>query len=329
MSKVKYLVNRIVNMDFSKMEEKIDSIHEKTSKSKIGIFLDMVWCGLKYQAGYMDYDLFEMYNLNSKQRATILTRGKNNEFIRKLNDKASIHKFKNKDEFNRIFKKYLKRDFLDLNTANYEEFESFIQEQKEFFAKPPAGTCGKGIQKIITSEWENKEDLYLHLKQNGTTVLEEVVVQHDKLNELHPTSVNTLRIVSILKDDGTVDIVTAYLRIGNGKHVDNFNSGGMVVPVNTESGIIEYPALDKVGSLYEIHPMTNTRIMGFKIPLWNQAKDLVKSLGTVVPEVRLIGWDIAITNKGPVVIEANDFPGHDIYQLPPHRTDGIRSIAGI
>ena len=185
------------------------------------------------------------------------------------------------------------------------------------------GACGKGIQKIKPKEWNDKQELYNHLKKNGTTVLEEAVIQHDKLNELHPTSVNTCRIVSILKDDGNVDIVTAYLRIGNGMHVDNFNSGGMVVPINVETGIIEYPALDKVGSLYEIHPMTNTRIVGFKIPLWNQAKDLVKNLGKVVPEVRLVGWDIAITNKGPVVIEANDFPGHDIYQLPPHRTDGI------
>lgn len=138
MSKAKYLMKRIVNLDFSKMEEKIDSIHEKTSKSKLNIFLDMVWCGLKYQAGYMDYDLFEMYNLNSKQRATILTRGKNNEFIRKLNDKGHIHKLKNKDEFNRIFKRYLKREFIDLNTASYKDFEAFVQNQEEFFAKPPA-----------------------------------------------------------------------------------------------------------------------------------------------------------------------------------------------
>ena len=57
--------------------------------------------------------------------------------------------------------------------------------------------------------------------------------------------------------------------------------------------------------------------------MWEDVIKIVKKAGKVIPEVRLVGWDIGISDKGPVIVEANDFPGHDIYQLPPHRTNGI------
>ena len=62
----------------------------------------MIICGFKYEAGYMDYMLFEMYNLNSKQRKTIMTRGKNNKLIKKYNDFKYKDYFLMKDKFDNI-----------------------------------------------------------------------------------------------------------------------------------------------------------------------------------------------------------------------------------
>ena len=84
MSKVKYLVGRIKNMNFKKMFDTIDDIHNRTDKSKIFLFFDMIICAIKYQSGYVDYLLFEMWNLNSKERKTVLTRGKNNIFYQQV-----------------------------------------------------------------------------------------------------------------------------------------------------------------------------------------------------------------------------------------------------
>lgn len=113
------------------------------------------------------------------------------------------------------------------------------------------------------------------------------------------------------------------LRIGNGKYVDNFNNGGMVVPIEEDRGEIIYPALDKSGHLYDVHPLTGVPIKGFKIPLWDEVIALVERAGQVVPQVGVVGWDVCVTDNGPLLIEGNDYPGHDIYQLPPHRTNGI------
>ena len=59
-------------MNYKKMFERIDIVKQKCDKSKFGIFLDMVWCGFRYGAGYVDYDVIGFYKLNTKQRKTML-----------------------------------------------------------------------------------------------------------------------------------------------------------------------------------------------------------------------------------------------------------------
>ncbi len=321
MKKLKYLVGRIFNLNFKQMKEKIKDINKKTNKSKIYILFDMIICGIKYQAGYMDYWLFEMYDLNNKQRKTILTRGKNNYLINKYNNKDYIHIFENKDEFLDKFKDFVKRDFLILTDKNYKDFEKFIKKHNEFIAKPKNGSCGKGIEKIKINK--DFEKIYEYLLSKNLIVLEEIITQADFINKLNKYSINTIRIVTI-NDNNNPNVVASYFRIGNNKKfVDNFNSGGMVVPIEIETGKIIYPALDKQGNLYEIHPLSKTKIKGFEILNWDDVITLAKKLALVVPEVGMVGWDIAVTDKGLDVVEGNDFPGHDIYQLPPHRTNGI------
>ena len=321
MYKVKYLIGRIKNMNFKKLFDTINEIHNKTNKSKIIIFIDMIVCAIKYQSGYVDYLLFEMWNLNNKERQTVLTRGKNNIFVKYYNDKNYNHIFLNKNEFNEKFKKYLNRDYIILND-NKKEFNKFIKNKKIIFCKPINGTHGDNMEKIVIKDF--KGDLYNYLIKKNLKLIEEVVIQCKKMNDLYPHSINTVRIITVNRYDGKVKVVAAYQRIGNnGRIVDNYNGGGMVVPINEQTGIIEYPAVDKLKNIYYKHPITNTDIVGFKIPMYKEVVNLAKKAAKVVKEIRYVGWDIAITDKGPVIIEGNEYPGHDIYQLPPHRTNNI------
>ena len=321
MKKLKYLISRIFTLNFRNFWSTINKVQQKTKKNRCFIFFDMIWCGYRYLAGYMDYYIFEMHDLNRKQRKTVLTRGKNDKYIKKLNNPEYWHLVHNKNEFNQKFNDFLGRDWLFLTSDNYEDFLTFVKDKKVIIAKPQAGTCGKGIEKINIQDY-GKKDLFNYLLDNKLLVLEEVVQQHFKIEKLHPHSVNTIRIITMLYKNKP-NIVAAYMRIGNGRIVDNFNSGGMVVPVNVKTGTIEFPALDKAGILYKKHPLTNVSIIGFKIPKWDLTLKLVKTTAKEIPQLGLMGWDIAITNKKPLLIEANQYPGHDIYQLPPHRKNGI------
>lgn len=308
-------------MNLGGMFSTVGKVHKDCGKSSVGIFFDMVWCGLKYQAGYSDYALFEMYNMTPQQRSTVLTRGINNSLIKRFNTPAYTEEINNKLKFAHNFSDFLGRDFLDMTKASEQEIDAFISRHPVFVGKTADGMCGKGVEKIDTSRYTPKE-LKKYLSERKMELLEECIVQHDEMLRLHPYSVNTCRVITLHKN-GKTEVAAAYLRIGNGKFVDNFNSGGMVVPIEEATGEIIYPALDKAGNLYDLHPCTQVEIKGFRIPMWDSVLDFVKRAALVVPQVGMVGWDVAVCPTGPVFVEGNNFPGHDIYGLPPHRTDNI------
>lgn len=157
------------------------------------------------------------------------------------------------------------------------------------------------------------------MKEN-LLLVEEVIEQIPELNKLNATSVNTIRVITLGPES---KIILAYLRIGNNKIVDNFCGGGMVAPINIETHKIDYPATDKVGNVFYKHPTTQTDIVGFEVPYFDEIKELIAEVSKIVPQVSYVGWDVALSTKGPCLVEGNDFPGHVLYQLPPHRTDGI------
>ena len=224
MGNIKYILKRLKTMDKKAMFEKINSIHEKTGKSKLYLLYDMQRCARKYGAGYMDYDLFEMYNLTPEQRDTYITRGRNNEIVSKYNDKAYFHIFENKNEFNELFKDYIKRDWIMVKDTPKEDVMAFIKKHHEFMAKPVDGGCGHGIEKMNTNDYPSLDEVYNRLVEgNNNFELEEVIKQHPDVSKIYPDAINTVRVVTILKN-GVPHVICAYFRIGNGKFVDNFNS---------------------------------------------------------------------------------------------------------
>ena len=342
MGNIVYILKRLKTMDTKAMKEKINSIHEKTKMSKFAIFMDMQKCARRYGAGYMDYDLYEMYNLTDEQRNTYLTRGRNNELVTKYCDKSKLHYFMNKDEFNKTFNKYIKRDWIKVNGEQKEKVLEFLNKHNTFMAKPIDGGCGKGIEKINTSSYNSLEELYSYLtKEENNFELEEVIEQHPDVAKIYPNAINTVRIVTIVttKDGKSLltipeeerknvelepHVICSYFRIGNGgKCVDNFNSGGMVAPVDENTGTVLQVAIDKQKNVYEKHPQTGEIIKGFKFPFWNEAINLCKEASKEIPEMGYVGWDVAFTPNGPLFVEGNEFPGHDIYQLPAHTPNKI------
>lgn len=137
----------------------------------------------------------------------------------------------------------------------------------------------------------------------------------------HPESVNTVRITTILYKD-RVEIIHPFFRTGRGNSVvDNGGSGGIINAVDVETGIIIGSA-DEMGIHYETHPESDLPLLGFKMPRWEEAKKLAVELAHVMPDNHYCGWDLALTDNGWVLQEANDRGEFVGFQLPT--TKGFR-----
>ncbi|MCM1289024.1 MAG: hypothetical protein NC240_12025 [Clostridium sp.] len=316
MRKIKYLIERILKMDYKGLFRTIKKVHKKSGKNSIFLFFDVIYCGFKYQAGYTDYEMFNMYELNRNERRKILTRGRNDEYVEKLNDKEARKIFSDKPRFNERFKEYVNRGWFVVNGENEKEFEEFLKGKDKVIIKPIDLSCGKGIE-IIRLENKKPKELYDFLVETNRPLVEEVLEQNEEMSALYPHSVNTLRIVTVVSEKGTASVVGMYVRIGTGGNaVDNFHHGGISAPVNRKTGIIEHKARNKENIYFDKHPDTGTPIVGFQIPHWHEVLEFARKMAKEVEKVRYVGWDICITKNGLAVVEANEYPTNDLCQLP-------------
>lgn len=180
----------------------------------------------------------------------------------------------------------------------------------EVFIKPIHGSGGGNHHRIKLSDLVDNSDFFQTLSKTNF-VFQKCIVQHPSLAKVFSGSVNTVRLVSYY-DQGEVKFIGGYFRFGSGKScVDNGCAGGGSVGFNLETGELNKIALqllDSGGKVFTEHPETKFVFGGFKIPLYEEVKQLVRDTIDILP-AKLAGWDIAITEDGPVLIEGN----HDFH----------------
>ena len=324
MSKLSFFFKRLVRMDWKAMWQTTGLLRERSGKSRMWLLCDMLYCALKYNAGYVDYKIAEFYRLNDAQRKTQITRGLSNTIVRRMNDKAYWYLFDDKATFNELFKEEVGRGWMKISAQTaLDEFKAFLDQYPDLIAKPLEGSSGVGIERFTGEHWQGREaDFLRELLDKQIGIIEERVIQHPRMAQMCPTSVNTIRIATLLGDKKQ-GIVYAFLRIGNGNVMDNVDQGGMAARVDLASGKLLTVGADKKGNTYTHHPMTGTPIIGFEVPFFEEAKAMCLKAAQKVPQMRFVAWDVAITEKGPVFIEGNSFPSHAVPQFAAHYPDGI------
>lgn len=228
----------------------------------------------------------------------------NPDYVFKLYDKIEIY---------RIFGHYLKRDWIYVKDCTIDGFESFCHKHKIVMIKPRRSSCGKGIRKVVINNELDIKKWYIEL-YNEDVIVEEYLTQHPAMSAIHPESVNTIRVTTVLTNSG-VEIMNAAFRMGNrGEAIDNHASGGIVASIDLGTGIVVTSGVDKFSNRYIKHPITHKMILGFQIPYWDEVKRLAKEVSLCVPQVRYVGWDIAVLEEGVAIIEGNYRGMFDVQQ---------------
>lgn len=230
---------------------------------------------------------------------------------------------------------YLKRKIImDTSTMSKNDFMEFCKGLDSFFYKPEDGDSGVGIKKFYLKE-HNIDDLYESIKNQKPGLLEETILQHRDMIALNPETVSTIRFM-VFKGCSGAKILFASIRtsIKKGSIVDNAGAGGCFANIDIEKGEIwknAYsecvafknfskelaPLIDKDGIAK--HPLTGVKFVGFKIPFFKESVNMVLDVANNVNfyNRRLLGFDIAITENGPLIVEVNaNRPGIcELYQI--------------
>ena len=188
----------------------------------------------------------------------------------------------------------------------------YKSNNRKLIIKPVYGYGGKGIyvalreNKQIFVHGRDKVYLIEDFSLNSRSVIQEFAIQHESLEKVFPTSVNSFRVMTLLTMKNEVLVIAAYVRFGRGKAVvDNRSAGGIAVGVNIDEGTLMTIGYDYSGKCYSKHPESKITFSDFRIPYWSEVIELSKKIQYIFPYIKMLGSDIAVTPTGPIILEIN------------------------
>lgn len=307
-----WLLKKFKTINKDRMNKHLDVLMKTSGKSKGYIMFDMFKNFLTRGSGYTDYFRGNYINISKEEKDTFVTQKSFRQIVHYLNDPRYTEILGNKLIFNKYYKEYLKRDYINLMKASEDEFVKFLKDKKIVFAKKVNGEGGQGISKIVVKDIKPKE-LYKELKEKKQFLVEEAIEQCKEINEMNPNVVASFRVITLYKD-GEVYLLNNALRINQDKSNVIGCTNDLYFSLG-EDGKISSNVIDDYGTVYDRHPLTGKKFKDVVIPGVKEAFEMCKEAALDLPQVRYIGWDIAFSKNGPVMVEGNEYPAFGLVQF--------------
>jgi hypothetical protein len=240
------------------------------------------------------------------------------EYQKLMNPPASRVILDDKREFYKHYKEYFVHrvfSFKELE-KNINDVDVLFESNKLVF-KVSDGKCGRSV-KIIDASEIGKYELFPFMRKHGFDMVETFIQQHEDMNILSPSAVNTVRIFTQINEKNEVEILGCRQRISINCHIDNMAAGNIAASIDDITGVINGPGYYSDITLKPeyTHPVSGLSILGFQVPFWKECIELAKGAALKHTQNRSIGWDIVVTKNGPGLIEGN----HDwcklVWQMP-------------
>jgi hypothetical protein len=163
-------------------------------------------------------------------------------------------------------------------------------------------------------------DVLAAQSREGGVLLQACVDNDPAVAHLSSGALCTARIITIRPPEGEPELVCAVYRMAaGGQSTDNFSIAGIAASVDLRTGrlgaaVRSDPRL--VVAPVAAHPDTGAIIEGTRLPWWPEAKALALDAHAKLSAMACVGWDVALTASGPLLIEANWAPGARLAQAP-------------
>lgn len=287
---------------------------------------DMLFCHFAYGFTANEYFVFRIEKKTMEERDNYVSNRVRQIFRCRMNNLLQADIFNDKVKTYEYFKPFYNREAVSVSKpGDYKAFCKFAERHPVFVKKEVYLSQGRGVELIdITNCGKSERELFNELIKRGKHILEEKIEQTSELSAFNASSVNTVRAITFNTRHGIV-VPYCTLRTGRPGHfVDNGGAGGVQAGIDFDTGRIVTDGFDELGGKFTAHPASNTVFKGYAFPDWDQLKDLVTTAANMVPLVKFIGWDLAHTKKGWVIVEGNE----SAYVIAKQMIDdrGIRDV---
>jgi hypothetical protein len=320
MRRIIYFFYYLSQLEKKKYKKFLDYLAEKEGLFRFRVNLDVLQSVFKYNISLLEYFQFRFFELNEKQRESFAGTGYMYEYQLLMNPKKERPTLEDKRLFLSYFKKFVFHKHASIEKLKEDKelvLEFLGSSSGKLVLKSHNGQCGRGVE-VVDTRGLDATTLIKRLEKTGNNLVEEFIVQHKNLMMLSPSGLNTVRIFTQINSNDEVELLGSRLRITINSHVDNMAAGNIAAPIDQTTGKISGPGVysDITKDDEFTHPVTGVTIVGFQIPFWPETLEMVKAAALSYKQCRSIGWDIAITEKGPELVEGN----HDwcklVWQLP-------------
>lgn len=197
---------------------------------------------------------------------------------------------------------FFDENYKQINTVEAQRRISLVPE---VIVKPSQESgSGRGIR-FIKREQTSEIKKMLIDKSQSNYIVQEIVRQHPALEKIHVGSLNTIRVCTILLEDG-VHVLSVVLRMGvDESRIDNVTAGGISAAIKMDGTLDKYAYTYYTGERFERHPQ-GFIFDGYEVPEFSKVINTVKVLAQSIGCFRLVSWDMGVDEEGDaVLIEAN------------------------
>jgi hypothetical protein len=148
-------------------------------------------------------------------------------------------------------------------------------------------------------------------------IIQPLLRNHPDLADLADHALVTLRLITCMDEAGHPVVTHAMLRSVTKLEPDWATAEEYAAPIDLATGQLGVMCGDSVFGpqhRYDFHPVTCARVTGRIVPLWPEVHDLAIRAHRVFADRLLLGFDIAVTPEGAVLIEANSYPDTEFLQ---------------
>ena len=280
---------------------------------RLVIVLDMILCGVLYFAFPKEYFDFRLDLVPFRERKDYRTGHKGNIACRVLNDPSSRSILQNKYYLFCVLSDTFGRTCVQNLGLTPERFAAFTEGLDRFIFKPIDSYGGRGHKVYHLDGSLSPEEMYREIMAAPRGLLEPWIIQHDALNALYPNAVHVVRLHTI--HDGSAKDIRIFggtLAVATAGEVTNTSlHNTLAVRIDEATGELLTDALDYDNNLLSEHPVTHIPFRGYRLPYWDRVTDLVRRAAAAIPELPYIGWDVAFTPDGPIIVEGNANPAID------------------